>query len=140
VRAPGGSGRPSDPPPNADTITRFTYTAEQSTVGFWPGGTWLNGSRVEQPVFFAYTYPEPRGIRDQPVAPAPARFDPDLGEFILSYDDVRRAADPGQAILDFAQTTYEAGARLQQWPRETLEWTPPTLPSHRRVPARSLPR
>ena len=27
------SGRPSDPPPNADTITRFSYTAEQSSLG-----------------------------------------------------------------------------------------------------------
>ncbi|MEV4515532.1 DUF5996 family protein [Dactylosporangium sp. NPDC049525] len=127
------SGRPAEPPPGADTITRFSYTAEQSTVGFWPGGTWLNGERVEQPVFFAYNYPEPPGIRDQPIAPAAARFDAGLGECILSYDDVRTSADPRQAILDFAQSTYEAGARLQQWPREELEWTPPMPPSHRRA-------
>jgi hypothetical protein len=127
------SGRPAGPPPNADSITRYTYTAEQSTVGFWPGGTWLNGTRVAQPVFFAYTYPEPPGIRDQPIAPAPARFDTSLGEFVLGYDDVRQAADPRRAILDFAQSTYEAGARLQRWPRETLEWTPPTPPSQQRV-------
>jgi hypothetical protein len=120
------SGRPTNPPPNADTITRFSYTAEQSSFGFWPGGTWLNGMRVEQPVFYSYTYPEPPGIRDQPVSPASAYFDTGLGEFVLSYDDVRQANDPRQAILDFAQTTYEAGARLQHWPRDVLEWTPPT--------------
>jgi hypothetical protein len=127
------SGRPADPPPNADPITRFSYTAEQNTIGFWPGGTWLNGARVEQPVFFAYTYPEPPGLRDQPVAPQPARFDTDLGEFILDYDHVRRADDPRQVILDFAQSTYEAGARLQRWPVSTLEWTPPPPPRHDRV-------
>ncbi|WP_327003146.1 DUF5996 family protein [Dactylosporangium sp. NBC_01737] len=127
------SGRPAGPPPDADTITRFSYTAEQSTVGFWPGGTWLNGERVEQPVFFAYNYPAPQGIQDQPIAPAAARFDAGLGEFVLSYDDVRSSADPRQAILDFAQSTYEAGAQLQHWPREALEWTPPVPPSHRRA-------
>ncbi|GAA4253017.1 DUF5996 family protein [Dactylosporangium darangshiense] len=127
------SGRPADPPPNADTITRFSYTAEQSSFGFWPGGKWLNGTRVEQPLFYSYTYPQPPGISDQPVSPASAYFDADLGEFVLSYDDVRRADDPRQAILDFAQSTYEAGARLQHWPREVLEWTPPMPPSHRRA-------
>jgi hypothetical protein len=130
------SGRPASPPPDADVITRHSYTAEQSTVGFWPGGTWLGGTRVGQPVFFAYTYPEPPGLRQQPVAPTAARFDTDLGEFVVGYDDVRRAGDPRQAILDFAQSAYEAGARLQRWPRERLEWDPPTPPSHRRVTAR----
>jgi hypothetical protein len=127
------SGRPTDPPPNADVITRFSYTAEQSSFGFWPGGTWLNGTRVDQPVFYAYTYPEPPGIRDQPINPASAYFDGELGEFVLRYDDVRLAHDPRRVILDFAQTTYEAGARLQRWSREVIEWTPPTLPSHCRA-------
>lgn len=127
------SGRPTEPPPDADTITRFSYTAEQSSLGFWPGGTWINGVRVEQPVFYSYTYPEPPGVRDQPVSPASASFDHGLGEFVLSYDDVRLADDPRQAILDFAQTTYEAGARLQHWPRDVLEWVPPTPPSYRRA-------
>ncbi|GAA2353755.1 DUF5996 family protein [Dactylosporangium salmoneum] len=127
------SGRPTEPPPGADTITRFSYTAEQSSLGFWPGGTWINGMRVEQPVFYSYTYPEPRGVRSQPVSPASASFDSGLGEFVLSYDDVRLSDDPRQAILDFAQSTYEAGARLQHWPREVLEWTPPMPPSYRRA-------
>lgn len=129
------SGRPSEPPPGADPITRFSYTAEQSSLGFWPGGTWLNGMRVEQPVFYSYNYPEPPGVRDQPVSPASASFDTGLGEFVLPYDDVRLADDPRQAVLDFARTTYEAGARLQHWPRDVLEWTPPTPPSYRRATA-----
>ncbi|WP_432827742.1 DUF5996 family protein [Dactylosporangium sp. CA-092794] len=127
------SGRPTDPPPGADIITRLSYTAEQSSLGFWPGGTWLNGERVEQPVFYSYTYPEPPGMREQRVGPAPAHFDAGLGEFVLSYDEVRRADDPHRAILDFAQSTYEAGARLQHWPRDVLEWAPPMPPSRRRA-------
>jgi hypothetical protein len=83
--------------------------------------------------FYSYTYPQPPAIRDQPGNPASAYFDTGLGEFVLSYDHVRRADDPRQAILDFAQTTYEAGARLQCWPRDVLEWTPPKPPNHRRA-------
>ncbi|GAA0735561.1 hypothetical protein Drose_19545 [Dactylosporangium roseum] len=127
------SGRPTDPPPNADVITRFSFTAEQSAVGFWPGGTAANGARVDEAVFFAYTYPEPRGIRDYPVEPAAARFHPDLGEFVLAYEDVRTTPEPARVILDFAQSAYEAGARLQDWPRELLEWAPPMPPTRRRA-------
>ena len=44
-----------------------------------------------------------------------------MGEFILKYDDVRSADAPDQAILDFCQSTYEAGAKLAQWDRNALE-------------------
>jgi hypothetical protein len=124
------SGRPAEPPPNADSMTRLAATAEQSSVGFWPGGTWITGARAEQPVFFAYSYPEPHGLRERSVAPEMAHFDAAFGEFVLGYDDVRRAADPRTMVLDFAQSAYEAGARLQDWSLDSLEWTPP-LPSGR---------
>jgi hypothetical protein len=123
------SGRPAEPPPGADPITRLSFTAEQSTVGFWPGGPWLTGAWVEDPILFSFTYPEPAGFREQPVGPEPAGYDENLGEFVLHYEDVRRATDPRQVILDFAQSTFEAGARLQDWPLDTLEWRPPPPPS-----------
>jgi hypothetical protein len=44
-----------------------------------------------------------------------------MGEFILLYDDARAAASPGQAILDFCQSTYAAGANLAGWDRDALE-------------------
>ena len=119
------SGRPADPPPDADRIIKLTYTAEQNAVGFWPGGTSLSGTRVEQPIFYAYSYPEPPGVRERPLRPEGAGFDPRLGEFVLPYDDVRAAPDPRGAILDFAQSSFEAGAVLQGWPLvEGLEWAP----------------
>src|SRR5438132_26066 len=48
-------------------------------------------------------------------------WDTQLGEFFVNYDDVRAAASPDQAILDFCQSTYEAGAKLAQWDRHALE-------------------
>jgi hypothetical protein len=48
-----------------------------------------------------------------------------LHEFLLMYDDVRRATSPRDEILEFAQSTYEAGANLAGWDRATLERKPP---------------
>jgi hypothetical protein len=40
---------------------------------------------------------------------------------ILLYEDLRRLDNPRQAVLDFLQSSYEAGARLANWRREDLE-------------------
>jgi Family of unknown function (DUF5996) len=110
------SGRPATPKPGADVITRLAYNAELSSLGFWPGGHGVPGA-----AFYSYSYPEPVGFRDQPVRPPAAGYDDKLGEFLLMYDDVRSLPDPRAALLEFAQTTFHAGARLQQWPEVLLD-------------------
>lgn len=110
------SGRPAPERPGADRITREAYSHEVSSVGFWPGG-----DNITDPAFYSYTAPEPQGFRDWPVRPAAARYDTQLGEFILMYDDVRTSASPGATLLDFCQSTYEAGATLGKWDRNALE-------------------
>ena len=114
------SGRPAPPPEGTDLITRLGYNAELSSVGFWPGGRGIQGE-ISGAAFYSYTYPAPSGLRDQPVRPDKAFYHDELGEFLLMYDDVRGSADPRSAILDFAQSTYEAGARLQGWPMAELD-------------------
>jgi hypothetical protein len=37
------------------------------------------------------------------------------------YDDVRLSNSPEQSLLDFCQTTYDAGANLAHWNRAELE-------------------
>jgi hypothetical protein len=37
------------------------------------------------------------------------------------YDDVRRAESPRAALLEFLESTYEAGAKLANWNRAALE-------------------
>jgi hypothetical protein len=44
-----------------------------------------------------------------------------MNEFFLMYDDVRTAASPRAALLEFCQSTYEAGADLAKWDRANLE-------------------
>lgn len=59
----------------------------------------------------AYTYPEPPGFRSMAVRPDPAFCDPELGAFILRYEDVRRAAVPERMILDFSRVRTRPAPR-----------------------------
>ena len=91
------SGKPATPPPNADPVTRIGYNAELASLGFWPGGRWIDGSFTNDAVFFAYAFPEPEGYRTQPVSPTPAAYDTQMSEFVLPYEAVRIAPDPRAA-------------------------------------------
>jgi len=110
------SGRPAPPRPGADRITRLAYDEEVSSVGFWPGGQGFDG-----PALYSYMAPEPPGFADQRVLPAEAFYSRELHEFVLMYDVVRQARRPEEVILAFAQSTYEAGAKLAKWDRAALE-------------------
>ena len=118
------SGRRAPPHPGApnvaDRVTREAYSHEVSSCGFWPGG-----AGMEQPIFYSYAYPQPTGFDEAPVAPAAAFYNRDFGEFVLPYDDVRQAASPDEALLDFLQSTYNAAATLGHWDRAVLESTAP---------------
>jgi hypothetical protein len=114
------SGRRAPIRPGADRIAREAYSHECISHGFWPGGAWF-GKEVPGPVYYSYTIPEPAGLRDDPICPPPAHFDPELSEFILRYDDVRTAPSPRQMVMQFLQSTYEAGAKRAAWNRAELE-------------------
>ena len=107
---------PGGVPHVGDWVMHEAYSHEVSSLGFWPG----RGPNPE-PVFYAYAYPEPEGFRSYPVKPSAARYDDELREFVLPYAAVRTAADPDEALLEFAQTTYAAAADLGGWDRAALE-------------------
>ena len=109
-------GRPAALPENADPITREAYSHEVISCGFWPGDR-----RFKYPAFYSYTIPAPEGLSKEPVRPNAAYWDTQLGEFVLKYDDMRTSQSPDQALLDFCQSTYEAGAKLANWDRDALE-------------------
>ena len=115
------SGRPAPLHPGGiphlpDEVTREAYSHEVSSAGFWPGGA-AGGA----PIFYSYAYPSPDGFAAAPVAPAEARFDEALGEFVLPYDAVRLSSNPDAALLAFLGSTYAAAADLAQWDRAALE-------------------
>ena len=124
------SGRPAPPHPGGiphlpDAITREAYSQEVSSLGFWPGN-----DQIPTALFYSYAYPSPDGFAQAKVKPAAASFHPQLGEFVLPYDDVRGAESPDDAVLEFAQTTYDAAATLAKWDQAAFEEKKPaSLPA-----------
>ena len=55
------------------------------------------------------------------MQPEAAFYHPQLKEYLLMYDDVRRADSPKETLLRFLQTTYDAAAILGKWDRRALE-------------------
>ncbi|WP_126246751.1 DUF5996 family protein [Chitinophaga rhizosphaerae] len=97
-------------------VMQEAYSKEVSSCGFWPGN-----DSFPQAAFYSYAYPSPEGFASQPVQPAGAYFDNDLGEFILPYSVVQQSSDPEKTLLDFLQSTYEAAANTAHWDRHALE-------------------
>jgi hypothetical protein len=103
-------------PPRRGVISGPAYSYEVCSAGFWPGG-----GAVDGPAYYSYTVPKPAGIEEAQVRPAGAKWNPQLSEFILMYEDVRRAESPEATLLEFLQSTYDAGASLGKWDRARLE-------------------
>src|SRR5437660_7710181 len=110
------SGRRAPERPGADAMTREAYSHEVISCGFWPGD-----DRFPAPAFYSYTSPEPPGLKEASIRPGQAFYSPELSLFILRYDDVRNSGEPEKTLMDFLQSTYEAGANLAHWDREALE-------------------
>jgi hypothetical protein len=106
----------SDPDPVLRKIMQEAYSHEVISAGWWPGA-----GEIQEAAFYCYAAPPPSGFGQQLVAPSEAFYHSGLGEYLLMYDDVRRAKSPTQALLEFLQSTYEAGAMTGNWDRPALE-------------------
>jgi hypothetical protein len=113
------SGRPAPPREGADLITREAYSHEVISHGWWPG------NKDMEAAFYSYTAPEPAGLADTvgagKIRPPQTFYSSEMKEFFLLYDDVRKSDSPETSLMDFCQTTYEAGANLAGWDRAALE-------------------
>ena len=103
------SGQPVEPPA-ADFITRNAGNAEQIEVGWWPGD-----ARYPKAAFFAYAFPAPEGFAAATLAPAPARWDATLGEYILDWDDLLTSPHPHEDALEFARSAVRHGCDVCSW-------------------------
>ena len=110
------SGRLAPKREGADSITREAYSHEVISHGFWPGS-----GNIQAPAFYAYAAPEPAGLPQATIRPESAFYNPETAGFILLYEDVRQAESPDVALMEFLQSTYEAGANLAKWDRQSLE-------------------
>jgi hypothetical protein len=126
---------PGGAPNLGDWVMREAYSRECSSCGFWPGS-----GAVPEPAFYAYTYPEPAGYRDQLVRPGEAYYSDAMREHILPYEAVRRSPDPDRMLNEFFRSTYEAGADLGRWNRIELEHDVPADDQGAAEPAPAFPR
>ena len=95
-------------------VMHEAYSHEVSSAGYWPGPD-------GEGVFYSYAYPMPAGFDAVDLRVPGARYDAELGEFVLPYAAVRTASDPDGLLLSFLQATYEAAADLADWDRAALE-------------------
>jgi len=114
------SGRPAPAHPGAPNLARFVaveaYSHEVSSCGFWPGG-----GPIDEPIFYSYAYPEPKGFAEYQLQPPEAFYHTTMREFVLPYNVVRTAKSPDDVLLSFLQSTYEAAATNAKWDRHALE-------------------
>jgi uncharacterized protein DUF5996 len=118
------SGRAAQPPSD-DFIVRNSADAEVFEVGWWPGD-----ARYPRAAFFAFASPVPPGFAGATLAPAAARWDHALGEYILDWDDVRAAASPRATALEFARSAFRHACQACGWDVQlatSAEGRPPPL-------------
>jgi uncharacterized protein DUF5996 len=118
------SGEPAKPP-SEDFIMRNAMDAEEVAVGWWPGD-----GRYSKAAFYAYAHPAPEGFEMATLAPAAARWDTSLGEYILDWDDVVASADPHQTALEFASSAVNYACAACDWDptlAASAQGTPPPV-------------
>ena len=118
------SGHPADPP-STDFITRNAMDAQEVTIGWWPGD-----QRHPSAAFYSYAHPAPPGYAGATLAPGAARWDPDLGEYLLEWDDVRLAEEPRRDALEFCRSAVRHAFAVCGWDRgfaASIDGAPPAV-------------
>lgn len=106
------SGNRAPERPGADRVTREAYSHEVISFGFWAGD-----DQVRAPAFYSYTWPDPPGLNQHPLRPDVASWGDSSGSAmaLVMYDDLRQLPSPREALLEFMQSAYEAGASAAGW-------------------------
>jgi Family of unknown function (DUF5996) len=118
------SGRPADPPSD-DFIMRNGGDAEQVGIGWWPGDP-----SHERTAFFGLAYPAPDGFADAELSPVAARWDTQLGEYVLDWEDIRESPDPHALALEFTRSAFRHACAVCEWDpalAATAEGVPPPI-------------
>ena len=101
------SGAPAEP--SSDSfIMRNSGDAQQVAIGWWPGD-----ARHPAAAFYAYAHPAPAGFSRADLSPG--RWDDALGEYLLDWDDVRKAVDPRGVAVDFARAAFRHACAVCEW-------------------------
>ena len=85
---------------------------------------------LRKAAFYAYAHPAPEGFADATLSPEAARWDGELGEYVLDWEDVCAAADPHAYALEFARSAFRHACVVCEWDpalRASAEGTPPPV-------------
>lgn len=118
------SGEPAAPPSD-DFIMRNGMDAQEVAVGWWPGD-----HRYPKAAFYAYAHPAPESFAGGQLAPPQSRWDAELGEYMLDWDDVIVADDPHALALEFARSAFQHACLTCGWHPElaaSAAGTPPPV-------------
>jgi hypothetical protein len=118
------SGDPATPPSD-DFIMRNAMDSQEVAVGWWPGDPKHGGA-----AFYAYAHPAQPGFSGADLGVEGARWDTDLGEYVLEWEDVIAAADPHRLAVDFARAAFRHACVTCSWDpalAATAEGTPPPV-------------
>jgi hypothetical protein len=118
------SGLPAEPP-SQDFITRNSMDAQEVAVGWWPGDP-----RYGRAAFYAYAHPAPDTFAGADVSPKSARWDSELGLYILDWNDLRASSDPRAAALEFLRSVFQHACIVCGWDpalAATAEGRPPPV-------------
>jgi Family of unknown function (DUF5996) len=75
-------------------------------------------------------HPAPPGFPDARLDPPTARWEDQLGEFVLDWDDVRRAEDPHATAVRFARAVADHSCATSEWDptlAATVDGVPPPV-------------
>jgi Family of unknown function (DUF5996) len=97
-------------PPSDDFIMRNSMDSQEVAVGWWPGD-----QRYDRAAFYAYAHPAPEGFGDAQLQPAASRWEPEMGLYVLDWDDVRSAPDPHASALQFARSAFQHACLVCEW-------------------------
>jgi hypothetical protein len=103
------SGAPAAPP-SGDFIMRNAMDSQEVAVGWWPGDP-----RYPQAAFYAYAHPAPEGFAGAELWPTAARWEGELGEYVLDWDDVIAAPDPHTYALEFLHSAFDHACAVCSW-------------------------
>jgi hypothetical protein len=118
------SGRPAAPP-SGDFIMRNAMDSQEVAVGWWPGY-----ARYPKAAFYAYAHPAPPAFGRTSLGPPAARWDSDLGEYVLDWEDVVASPDPRAAALEFARSAFRHACLVCGWDpalAASADGTPPPV-------------
>jgi hypothetical protein len=103
------SGR-SAVPRSTDFIGRNSGDAQQVEVGWWPGD-----ASHREAAFFAFASPAPDSFGQGDLALSAGRWDAELGEYLLDWNDVIAEDDPFTVAVEFGRSVVAHACTVCDW-------------------------